>query len=123
MHELFCNSCNLLWHSCREQPCAFFVWRCRKDVYDVFVESHVQHFISFVKNTIVDLRDVYQSSVNHILHSTWSSHNNLCSSLNVSSLLCNTCSTVNCYHINTFFVFRVVFNFVGNLQTKFASWR
>jgi hypothetical protein len=36
----------------------FSVWR-RWDVYDIFVETHVQHFVSFVKDTKADLRDVY----------------------------------------------------------------
>jgi FkbM family methyltransferase len=58
-----------------------------------------------VQGAEIDIFNVYQATINHVLHSTWSSHNNLRTSFDLSSLFCNTRSAINCHYINTFFVF------------------
>src|SRR5690606_24004192 len=108
-HKISSNSCYFIWHCSREKPSAFIFWSSRKDSSDIFIESHIKHFVCLIKHTKVNFRNVNITTIDHILHTTRSSYNNLSSSFYVFSLFSDASTSINSNHIYSFFVFGVLF--------------
>src|SRR5690606_16475039 len=95
MHEFFSNASHFFGHSSTKKPSAFVVGCMRKNIGNILIKTHIQHFISLIQHTKFDFGNIDHPSADHILHPSGGSHNNLCSTFDFGSLFCNACSTIN----------------------------
>ncbi|CAB4913794.1 unannotated protein [freshwater metagenome] len=68
---------DLTWHRCREQHCLALGRNSRNDALNVRQETHVEHFVSFVKNECANAAQIKIATVRQVDDATWSSDNNI----------------------------------------------
>jgi murein L,D-transpeptidase YcbB/YkuD len=65
-----CQCHDRLWHRCREHEGATFFWRCVEDLFQIFAETHVEHFIGFIEHGDLQRAEVESATLEVIAEAT-----------------------------------------------------
>lgn len=91
------------WHGCGEEQDLELqlvdLLHIPKNVVDIFLEAQLQHDISLVEDDCLKIGKVNIASVDVVLDSAGGSNENVYSSLELSGLVVNADSTVDCHDL------------------------
>ena len=73
-HEALCNAKDFFWNCCAEQKNAAILVCAFKNIFDVVNESHVEHFVAFIKNKIVDFGNIEDTAIHKVHYTAWCSN-------------------------------------------------
>ena len=95
-HVCTYNSTNFRWHCSRKQPNDLFIRCTDKDLVDIFLKSHIKHFVSFIQDQKLYLIEFNCFSVYQILQSTRCCYQYMRRIFFDISYLCSDwCTTIN----------------------------
>lgn len=91
--------------------------------FNILLESHFKHFISFIQTKTLNALKVDFSSLKKVDQSSWSCHNNIDFISEFIDLLVNSHSSINRENIILFGMKFKGLNFICNLNAKFSCWK
>ena len=99
------------------------VWICLgKNCLDIIDKAHVEHFISFIQNKIIDFRDIKDFPFHQVLNSPRSTDNYFEAFFQGTNLLSHSLTAVAGNHSREG-IGRKAFDFLTNLKAKFPRRR
>ena len=121
VHEVLGNIGNLLGHCGREHQHLAVGGNVAQNLLDVVEETHVEHFVGFVKNHRMHVGQVYLAPVDEVDETSRSGHNNLRAAAQCLYLAVDAAAPVYRQYLYVFNIFGEVGQIAGYLQAEFAG--
>ena len=110
-----------LWsHGGREEESLTLFGEGGKDFVDAVGETHIEHFVGFVKDDVAYAVELCHLAVHQVDETTRSGNNDLTTLLELTDLSFDICTPINSYDVETIDVAAVVLQIIRNLQAEFA---
>jgi hypothetical protein len=77
-HTCFDQIFQLCWHRSREQACTPLPWKLVENLLHLDFVSTVKELVSFVEHKHFKLSEIEGSLFDEIIHTTWCTHDNVC---------------------------------------------
>ena len=116
----FCDSHDLLRHCCGEENGLSVLGNIGKYRLDILTESHIEHFIGFIKYNCADTVEFKSPSADMVHYSAGSSYNYISSAFEFMYLLFHACAAVYRRGLNSLLEFGKLAYFFVCLHCKLS---
>ena len=77
MHEFFADCADCLWHRCGKKQRLSFFRNVFDNCFNIFQKAHVEHFVGFIQNKRLNMRQIDSLTINVVKQSPRRSDQNL----------------------------------------------
>jgi len=125
-HVLFGDLVDPLWKGCREQAdlkelSVNLLRSFVEDLFDIFLETHVEHDISLIENKSFELRKVDVFSFDMVENSSSSANEEIYTTFELASLIGNTDSSIDGHNREFSWIMLQFVAFLSNLDGQLSG--